>query len=81
MKAASLENDIRIKDVLRPSFKKYSSIAKNYTCDGDNINPTLTIHKMPSKAKSLVLFWTIHKQQIYAANTGCFGTSNRKQRL
>jgi len=37
------------------AFKHNNSIPKKYTCDGSNINPSLTIENIPKDAKSLVL--------------------------
>lgn len=42
-------------EVSSPAFSHWSYIPKKYTCDGDNINPPLEIHKIPRDAKSLVL--------------------------
>lgn len=37
------------------SFVKNGDIPPKYTCDGDNINPKLSINGVPENAKSLVL--------------------------
>ncbi len=37
------------------AFNQADSIPRNYTCDGANINPPLTITDVPTHAKSLVL--------------------------
>lgn len=36
-------------------FQHNESIPKKFTCDGENINPTLTISDVPENTKSLVL--------------------------
>ena len=41
--------------VKSPAFDNNKTIPKKYTCDGDNVNPTLTIEGIPKEAKSLVL--------------------------
>lgn len=38
-----------------PVFERGGKIPAKYTCDGENINPPLTISDVPSEAKSLVL--------------------------
>lgn len=38
-----------------PAFKNNEKIQSKYTCDGENINPPLTISNVPQGAKSLVL--------------------------
>jgi len=38
-----------------PSFAPNGKIPAKYTCDGENINPPLTIENVPANAKSLVL--------------------------
>lgn len=42
-------------ELTSPAFEHESSIPAKYTCDGDNINPPLTISNIPSGCKSLVL--------------------------
>ncbi|MHA7840422.1 MAG: YbhB/YbcL family Raf kinase inhibitor-like protein [Gammaproteobacteria bacterium] len=37
------------------AFSEGGSIPSQYTCDGDNISPPLTIKEVPENAKSLVL--------------------------
>jgi Raf kinase inhibitor-like YbhB/YbcL family protein len=37
------------------AFQKEGKIPVKYTCDGDNINPPLSISDVPKEAKSLVL--------------------------
>jgi Raf kinase inhibitor-like YbhB/YbcL family protein len=41
--------------VTSPAFNHGSQIPSKYTCDGENINPYLTIHGVPPKTKSLAL--------------------------
>ncbi len=38
-----------------PAFEQGKSIPAKYTCDGENVNPELSIFSVPDKAKSLVL--------------------------
>ncbi len=38
-----------------PVFEQGGKIPAKYTCDGENINPPLTISDVPSETKSLVL--------------------------
>ncbi len=38
-----------------PAFNHNGKIPSKYTCDGENINPPLTITDIPATAKSLVL--------------------------
>jgi Raf kinase inhibitor-like YbhB/YbcL family protein len=41
--------------VTSTAFASKTSIPKKYTCEGENVNPPLTISGIPSTAKSLVL--------------------------
>jgi Raf kinase inhibitor-like YbhB/YbcL family protein len=41
--------------VSSPAFENKKLIPSKYTCDGDNVNPPLTIEDVPEKTKSLVL--------------------------
>jgi len=41
--------------VKSPAFEAGKQIPKKYTCDGDDINPPLTIEGVPKEAKTLVL--------------------------
>jgi Raf kinase inhibitor-like YbhB/YbcL family protein len=41
--------------VKSPAFENNHLIPAKYTCDGDNVNPPLTIEGVPEGAKSLVL--------------------------
>ncbi len=41
--------------VSSPAFENNTLIPAKYTCDGDNVNPPLTIKGTPEEAKSLVL--------------------------
>jgi len=38
-----------------PSFKSGASIPSKFTCQGDDVNPLLTIQDVPDQAQSLVL--------------------------
>jgi Raf kinase inhibitor-like YbhB/YbcL family protein len=41
--------------ILSPAFSDNQAIPKQYTCDGDGINPPLQFANVPSEAKSLAL--------------------------
>ena len=41
--------------VKSPSFEANTKIPKKYTCEGDSINPALTIECVPSQTKSIAL--------------------------
>jgi Raf kinase inhibitor-like YbhB/YbcL family protein len=41
--------------VKSPAFQPNSAIPKKYSCDGEGINPPLTIEGLPKEAKSLAL--------------------------
>jgi Raf kinase inhibitor-like YbhB/YbcL family protein len=41
--------------VSSPAFENNKFIPSKYTCDGDNVNPPLTIEGVPNETKSLVL--------------------------
>jgi Raf kinase inhibitor-like YbhB/YbcL family protein len=38
-----------------PAFEANTEIPKKYTCEGDSVNPALTIEGVPAEAKSLAL--------------------------
>lgn len=55
---ANTGHEIKLKHVLSvtsPSFIHKTNIPKKFTCEGENVNPALTIGNIPSNAKSLVL--------------------------
>ena len=41
--------------ITSPAFKQNEVIPKQYSCDGEDVNPPLTIVNIPNNAKSLVL--------------------------
>jgi len=41
--------------ITSPAFESNKSIPSKYTCDGDDVNPTLNIKGTPEETKSLVL--------------------------
>jgi len=41
--------------VSSPSFKENSMIPQKYTCEGQNINPAISVKNIPQQAKSLAL--------------------------
>jgi hypothetical protein len=38
--------------ITSPAFENNKSIPSKYTCDGDNVNPTLNIEGTPERTKS-----------------------------
>jgi Raf kinase inhibitor-like YbhB/YbcL family protein len=40
-----------------PAFEANTKIPKKYTCEGDGVNPALTIEGVPAEAKSLALIF------------------------
>jgi hypothetical protein len=50
-----VDEDIRTLNVTSEAFAPYTSIPKKYTCDGENVNPPLTIGNIPKETKSLAL--------------------------
>jgi len=41
--------------ITSPAFENNKSIPSKYTCDGDDVNPTLNIEGIPKETKSMVL--------------------------
>jgi len=41
--------------IISPAFESNKPIPSKYTCDGDDVNPTLNIEGIPEETKSLVL--------------------------
>jgi len=41
--------------IISPAFENKKPIPRKYTCDGDDVNPTLNISGVPEATKSLVL--------------------------
>jgi Raf kinase inhibitor-like YbhB/YbcL family protein len=41
--------------IVSPAFEQNGQISPKYTCDGDNVNPSLRIENVPPSAKSLTL--------------------------
>jgi hypothetical protein len=41
--------------IISPAFESNKSIPSKYTCDGDDVNPTLNIEGTPEETKSLIL--------------------------
>ena len=50
-----LQSEIKALEISSPAFADGSFIPEKYTCDGENINPPIDIHKLPKETKSLVL--------------------------
>jgi len=50
-----METLVKILDISSPAFEHNDYIPINYSCDGINVNPALTIHDIPSQTKSLAL--------------------------
>jgi Raf kinase inhibitor-like YbhB/YbcL family protein len=51
----SLKSDLKTLEITSPSFTHLGLIPITYSCEGNNINPPLTIEKIPETTKSLVL--------------------------
>ena len=67
------------------AFADGASIPQKYTCEGDNINPSITVENIPSGTKSLALIvddpdaadgvfshwliWNIHPMEMIIENT------------
>ena len=47
--------DVKPLTVLSETFKDRTYIPVKYTCDGENINPPLSVQNVPDESKSLVL--------------------------
>ena len=50
-----LSKDLKALDVTSSAFENQTLIPIKYTCDGENINPPLSIKSIPFEAKSMVL--------------------------
>ncbi|MGZ4076338.1 MAG: YbhB/YbcL family Raf kinase inhibitor-like protein, partial [Bacteroidia bacterium] len=50
-----ISEELKTLQVSSDAFKDKTYIPIKYTCDGDDVNPPLTVHGIPEKAKSLVL--------------------------
>lgn len=50
-----ISEEIKTLIITSEVFKEGDFIPKRYTCDGENINPPLTIQNIPHEAKSIVL--------------------------
>lgn len=51
----ALLKELKVLDVTSRAFENQAFIPVKYTCDGENINPPLTIKNIPAEAKSMVL--------------------------
>ncbi len=51
----SPQQEVMIMKLTSPVFNEGGKIPSKFTCDGQNINPSLTFSGVPAKAKSLVL--------------------------
>ena len=51
----TFSNEIKTLEVTSDAFEGRTYIPIKYTCDGENVNPPLTIHHIPNETKSLVL--------------------------
>ena len=54
---SDIENreDKNIIEIVSSAFKNNELIPSKYTCDGENVNPTLVISNVPDKTQDLVL--------------------------
>ena len=50
-----ISEEIKTLIITSDVFKEEAFIPKKYTCDGENVNPPLTIQNIPHEAKSIVL--------------------------
>lgn len=50
--SASLTSNMKLTS---PVFNNNQNIPKKYTCDGENVNPSLSIYEVPQNTKSLTL--------------------------
>lgn len=55
MKSPKTVHDQLVLDVRSRAFSDHADIPAQYTCDGRNVNPPLTIAAIPKEAKSLAL--------------------------
>jgi len=46
---------IKTLDITSPAFKHLKKIPSKYTCDGENVNPPLSINNIPKETKSMVV--------------------------
>ena len=51
----SLSKELKTLEITSEAFNDRTYIPIKYTCDGENVNPPLTIHNIPLETKSLVL--------------------------
>jgi Raf kinase inhibitor-like YbhB/YbcL family protein len=51
----NISEDIETLTVSSSAFNDYTNIPIKYTCDGENINPPITIQNIPEGTKSIVL--------------------------
>jgi hypothetical protein len=51
----AVKEDMKVLDISSEVFATHTYIPQRYTCDGENINPPLSIGNIPKEAKSLVL--------------------------
>ncbi len=50
-----LSKELKTLEITSDAFNDRTYVPTKYTCDGENINPPLTIHNIPPETKSLVL--------------------------
>lgn len=50
-----LSKELKTLEVTSEAFNDRTYIPAKYTCDGENINPPLSVHNIPYETKSLVL--------------------------
>ncbi len=51
----SVTKNVKTMKVTSDAFNQGLFVPRQYTCDGDNVNPALTIHGIPKETKSLAL--------------------------
>ena len=65
--------------VSSPAFKDNGLIPVKYTCEGENINPAISVKNIPQQTKSLVLIMEIPMHLMAVLITGQCGILIRPQ--
>jgi Raf kinase inhibitor-like YbhB/YbcL family protein len=50
-----LSKELKTLEVTSEAFNDRTYIPTKYTCDGENVNPPISVHNIPQQTKSLVL--------------------------
>lgn len=51
----ALSKELKVLDIKSQAFENQAHIPVKFTCDGENVNPPISIKNIPHEAKSLVL--------------------------